>query len=371
MIVVFYDINLLNLKKYIGDIVCRLVEDKDVSVTLLYDEFSQEGSDFYKDKNCRIIRNKAVSYASIKKLLETEKPDLFMVNAQRLSDTAFVTVAKKMGIKTGMIQHGMYIPFLKRENFFLVKKILKTIKYFLYSQVIASALNKNGIDVFRRFFSTFVKGRIYKYAIDFTNEINTDFVLVYGEYWKQYHHDIFGYSFESQHIIGYHELNRIPVILSQPFEKDAICYIAQTLVEDGRIDRKIMEDFLKHLSLMSEGKTVHVKLHPRSDISLYQYQNFVLSKQDIPNVGTYLGHYSSMVALAGYLKGKLVLYELHGHDIPVYFKKIACVANNYNDLEKILKEIADSSSADRDISYYFADGYNTEKVVALIKSQLD
>ncbi|WP_303852216.1 hypothetical protein [Seleniivibrio woodruffii] len=369
MTIVFYDINLLNLKKYIGDIVCGLIEDKTVRVILLYDEFSQEGYDFYKEKNCKIIKNSAVAYSSVRKFLESINPDLFMVNAQRLSDTAFVAVAKTLGIKTGMIQHGMYIPFLKRERFFLIKKIFKTIKYFLYSQVIATAIHKNGFDVFSKFFATFVKGEIYKSSVDFYEQINTDFVLVYGEYWKHYHNEIFGYPLASQHTIGYHELNRVPVILAQPFQKDAVCYIAQTLVEDGRIDRRVMESFLSNLSATAGDRIVNVKLHPRSDNTLYKYHNFILSKHDIPNAGIFVGHYSSMIALVGHLKRKLVLYELPGHDIPVYFKKIATVADDYGSFASALEEPA-SELYDKNISHYFSDGYNTEKVINLLRQQI-
>jgi len=369
MKIMFYDIALINLKKYIGDVVCRIIEDESIDVILLYDEFSEEGYNFYKNKRCRMIKNRCFFYSQVKGFLVSEKPNLFMVNAQRLSDSAFLSVAKKLEIKTGMIQHGMYIPFLKRERFFFIKKMIKTLKYFLYSQIIAKSMDKNGINVFRKYYSTFIKGKIYKDAIDFTDKVNTDFVLVYGEYWKDYHHDIFGYSKDVQKIIGYHELNRLKEIKEQEFETESVCYIAQTLVEDGRLSRQQMRDFLLHFADVCKNRRVYVKLHPRSDKSLFDELGFILNKNKIPNCGLYVGHYSSLLAIVGHLEGRLVLFEFAGHEIPFYFKSIGALCNDYESFASAVSKM-DSAPSSESISYFFSEGYDTGKTVSFLMSKL-
>lgn len=363
MKIIFYDINLLNHKKYIGDIINLCISNKD-EVFILYDENNQEGFDYFRDKDCKIIKNTSITYKGIKNTLNNISPDILMVNAQRLSDSAFVAVAKNMNIKTGMIQHGMYIPFMKREKFYLLKKAVKTLKYFMYSQVIAKAINENGIEVFTKFVKTFIKGAIYKEVVDFYYKINVDFVLVYGEYWKEYHRDIFGYSFEQQYIIGYHELNKIDKIKSKFREENSLCYIAQTLVEDGRMERKTMIEFIDNLEKITKGMKVYIKLHPRSDKTLFCNRNFTLLETEIPNCEFYLGHYSSLLALVGYLKSQVVLYEFKDHPIPDYFKEFSIIVNNCKDISSAMKNIYINQS-DK-IEKYFACGYNTKKVVDLI-----
>jgi hypothetical protein len=364
MKIIFYDINLKNLQKYISDIVDKMIIDGQ-EIVLLYDEYDQEGYDYYSNKECLIMQNKALTYNGIQKILLNLKPDLFMVNAQRLSDSAFVTVAKSLNIKTGMIQHGMYIPFMKREKYYLIKKVLKTIKYFMYSQVIAKTINKNRLFVFKSFYNTFVKGVIYKDAVNFIQYVNVDFILVYGEYWKEYHKDVFGYKLEQQYIIGYHELNKVDAINSKQHEEDAVCYIAQTLVEDGRLDRNIMEEFLINLLKYTPNKTIYVKLHPRTDKSLFLDKRFILLEKEIPNCRLYVGHYSSLIALLGYLKGDIVLYEFEGHSIPFYFKEFSNITNDYKD---ILHTVSNNSNK---IEPYFASGYTTSKVVNLIYKKIN
>lgn len=368
MKIVFYDINLLNQKKYIGEIIDSFISDNKNNVVVLYDEFDEEGYNYFKDKDCEVIKNRAITYNSIKANLTKLNPDVFVVNAQRLSDTAYVTVAKTLDIKTIMIQHGMYIPFLKRESFYLFKKILKTLKYFMYSQVIAKALNQSGIQVFQDFYMTFVKGKIYKEAISYTDKINVDFVLVYGEYWKKYHHDIFGYSFEQQTVIGYHELNKVDAIKSKEFEKTAVCYIAQTLVEDGRFDRELMELFVKNLEEIAKYKKVYIKLHPRSDKTLYINKNLTLLESDIPNVGVYLGHYSSLIALVGHLQGRTILYEFDNHEIPYYFKEFTKVVRTKESLLKELNNDISQNNSDKSliIERYFSKSYSTDRTVEMI-----
>lgn len=368
MTIMFYDINLLNHKKYIGDIINNMMLNSHNSVFIMYDEYDQEGYEYFQNKNCKLIKNRSITYGGIKKNLQKIQPDVLIVNAQRLSDTAYVSVAKQIGIKTVMIQHGMYIPFMKRERFFLIKKLLKTLKYFMYSQVIAKAINRNGLDVFSRFLQTFAKGKTYKEVVDFTETINVDYVLVYGEYWKQYHHDIFGYSLEQQTVIGYHELNKVDAIKSKEFEEYGVCYIAQTLVEDGRFDRTQMESFIANLEEIAKSKKVYIKLHPRTDRTLYENKNLILLDSDIPNVGIYLGHYSSLIALVGHLQGRTILYEFDGHEIPHYFKEFAKVVNTK---ESLLEEVNnDISRNNKDksliIEKYFSKSYHTDRTVEMI-----
>jgi hypothetical protein len=368
MKIIFYDINLLNHKKYIGDIIDNMILDNNIFI--MYDEYNEEGYNYFKNKNCVLIHNKFITYRGIKKNLTNLNPDLLIVNAQRLSDSAYVAISKQLNIKTIMIQHGMYIPFMKRERFFFLKKISKTIKYFMYSQAIAKVVNENGLKVFKKFLQTFVKGKIYKDSINFYNSVNVDYVLVYGEYWKQYHYDIFGYDLEQQMVIGYHELNKIDDIKNKKFEKNSICYIAQTLVEDGRLDRSKMIKFIDILKKISKNRQIYIKLHPRSDRTLYDNEKFILLEDNIPNVGLYIGHYSSLIALVGYLKGNTILYEFKEHKIPHYFREFSKIVYTEKELLNLLNYNLFEKNETEKIEYYFSKSYKTSKVVEIIYNLL-
>jgi hypothetical protein len=367
MKVVFYDINLINLKRYIHDIVDNLILKNGVEVVLMYDEFDKEGYDFYKNKKCTMIKNTFYTYKSVYEQIETISPNIFMVNAQRLSDSAFISVAKELGIKTGMIQHGMYTGFAKRERFFFIQRVFKTFKYLMYSQVVATAIKMNGFDVFKKYLKTFVKGETYKDVIDFTDMINSDFVLVHGEYWKKYHHEMFGYSYECQHLIGYPEMNKVREIKTRNYEADSVCYIAQTLVEDGRIDREIMEVFFSELETLTKDRKIYIKLHPRSDKSIFENKNFILVDNEIPYCEYYIGHYSSLLALMGQLNSKTVLYELEGHPTPEHFKGFFDVVFDFKSLNgKLFSENSMKNPKKQEMEFYFATGYTTEKAIDFI-----
>ncbi|EKE75362.1 polysialyltransferase family glycosyltransferase [Gallaecimonas xiamenensis] len=330
----FYDVNLLNHKNYIGDIILEFFNN-DYSVTLFYDEFHVEAFNFFSKYKIEMVKNGIFSRSRIKKKLINSGAQVLIVNAQRLSDSAFVTVARSLGIKTGMIQHGMYIPFMKRERFFLFKKAIKTLRYLAYSFIIARTLGKDFGNVFRSFFGTFVKGAVYKDAVHFHKEVNTDFVLVYGPYWKQYHSDNFGYDEFQMYDIGYHELSKIDMIKGSPIEQDTVCYIAQTLVEDGRLPKEMQIEFLEQLERLDTVQVV-IKLHPRSDKSMYEGRGFRLHEDaNLPHCPLYIGHYSSLLALAGSISG-MVLYEFPGHDIPDYFSSHAIVVKNVKDVSKTI-----------------------------------
>jgi hypothetical protein len=359
--ILFYDITSINFRKYIPDIIDSISKMKSIEILLCYDEEDNDSLEYFKSRGISTYKTKL--FENNKKIIDRFKPDLIVVNAQRISDTNIIAYAKKHGVKSIMIQHGMYIPFLKRESSFFRDKILKTIKYIYYIGSIAGVIKKRKSPVFIDFFNVFIKGVNYKNAIKYHDELNTDYVFVYGEYWKEYHSNNFGYRLDQQHVIGYHELNRLDAIISAEFEPDSICYIAQTLVEDGRMDEVEFKKFIPVLERLSIKHKVYVKLHPRSNINLYKNKNLILLENDIPNCRFYFGHYSSLLALFAHLEGELITWEFDNHPVPDYFTQIS--HRVFNELE-LLDVLKNSNRNEKNIDYYFSDVYSTKNVVDMI-----
>ena len=232
-----------------------------------------------------------------------------------------------------------------------------------YVRSIAEIVKKRKNSVFIDFFNVFVKGVNYKNTIEYHDELNTDYVFVYGEYWKEYHSNNFGYRLDQQHVIGYHELSRIDSIISAEFEPNSICYIAQTLVEDGRMDEPKFNEFISVLERLAKKYKVYVKLHPRSNIKLYRNKNLILLENDIPNCHFYFGHYSSLLALFAYLEGNLITWEFDNHPVPDYFTQIS--HRVFNELE-LLDVLENSNGNEKNIDYYFSNVYSTKNVVDMI-----
>jgi len=169
-------------------------------------------------------------------------------------------------------------------------------------------------------------------------KLNVERVLVYGNYWKQYHKDVFGYCIEKQSVVGYPELKSLTND-KENIAAPGVCYIAQTLVEDGRLDRKILIDFLELLALSCENskQPLTIKLHPRSDLEIYKClrEDVVFEMARFPISDIYIGHYSSLVAKAGFVTNNILLIDFPGHNIPEYIMSIASDRLFYNEADKI------------------------------------
>src|SRR5690606_2224474 len=55
--------------------------------------------------------------------------DAAFINAQRIPDDMVVLAARKEGVPTFMLQHGMYIPFLRREPSFFLRRLAKSVRF--------------------------------------------------------------------------------------------------------------------------------------------------------------------------------------------------------------------------------------------------
>ena len=246
--------------------------------------------------------------------------------AQRIPDNFVLLAAKKSKIITIMLQHGLYVKFMRRTALLFLENLRKTL-YYLYLVIqIAEQINLGIFRTARAFVRHYIFGNVLG-SQDFPNaKLNCDLVLVHGEYWKIFHQKQFGYKLEQQIVVGSHDFN------NRNFDNNeydvAVCYVAQTLVEDGRLSRRRMIKFVTEvLRPLSNrfGEKFVVKLHPRSDLSLYSSlsKKTQFERLSLPTSKVVIGHYSSLLVEVVSFTEKLCLYEFEKHETPEYLRMIA------------------------------------------------
>ena len=361
--IVFFDLNIVGIKRYPLEIAnCINSLNTDYYFYFLYEEDPEGLYETVLNRlpvNSELINIKYPTYYFIKNLLEKISPESLLVMAQRIPDSAIVSIANQLNVRTYMFQHGLYVPFMKKNNKMFVKKIKKTIRYFLYLSVISKTTSSNYFKIFLIYYKIFIKGfKMPDFNLDLS-KINVKKVFVYGAYWKKYHLNEYGYDLNNQLIVGTPDLLKLSELVDKKTE-NAICYICQTLVEDDRLTRKSMVDFLNILSNCIKEQKLYIKLHIRSDISLYENlskkSNVILLKDTFPKCNKYIGHYSSMLALSMKITKNIFLWKFENHnDYPFYFSENCMIqSNNIKDLLFFInqKEIAENDNKIDDFFHY-------------------
>lgn len=361
--IVFFDLNIIGISRYPLQIANEINKLSDrVFFYFLYEEdpSSRLSEILIKlPKNSKVIKIKKPNYIYIKNLLVDINPISLLVMAQRIPDTAIISIANELNIDTYKFQHGLYIPFMKRSIGMFFSKIKKTFRYLKYSLVIAEAIKENKYKVLFDYIDIFIKGKKLSSKLLPYDKINAQKVFVYGEYWKDYHIQEFMYRKEQQITVGYPDLSQLDIIKKQ-FQENAVCYICQSLVEDGRLSRDIMLEFMNILSNNIGDKKLYLKLHPRSDISLYEIfkdnDNVVLTS-DFPNCNKYIGHYSSLIAMSMYLTDSIFLWEFKNHnEYPFYFtENVKHFSSNDSELKDFLECEVSESNKNYIIDYFYCD----------------
>jgi len=372
--IAFFDLNVVGIGRYPLKIAKEIEkENNNIKFYFLYEEDPDNKIDEIKKllpKKSEMIKIKKVNYNYIKKLLNDINPESLLVMAQRIPDNAIVSIANELGIKTFKFQHGLYIPFMKRNISLFINKILKTIRYIQYALVVAKSTNSNKFRTVIDYMKVFLRGeKIINTSLPI-DKINASKVFVYGEYWKEYHAKEYGYSYEQQIVVGYPDLEQLDEIKKQHRE-DAVCYICQTLVEDGRLSREEMEKFIDTLKNSIGNKKLYIKLHPRSDITLYETlkntSNIEFVRNGFPHCSKYIGHYSSLLAMALYLTDEVFLWKFENHnEYPFYFVENAnFISNKKVDLISFMKNKI-KNNRENDIKRYF----NNDETYQIIGSYL-
>ena len=153
------------------------------------------------------------------------------------------------------------------------------------------------------------------------DDLKVDYVFSYDQSWDEYYKVHFGYDKKQMIYMGNPDFNLLKgKDLSK--KEDAVCYICQSFVEEVRLDPNKLDAFLKDLNKSLKGKKLYIKMHPMTDMKYYKsissYENVEFTK-DFPICTKYIGHYSSLLAVAKQVSDDVLIWEFPEHHLPPYF----------------------------------------------------
>ena len=270
------------------------------------------------------------SVSSCRDQIAKIRPQVIIIFAHRLPDMALLIAAKQLGIPTVYYQHGLYIPFMRRTVGLFFSRALKTLRYAFYAISVGSNSGNGGISGFLSFIKMFIFGHNIREVGLPVEKMTADICLVYGDHWVDYHVEHYGYKKNATRIVGTPDLDGIDLDSSKALDSSClankICYVAQTLVEDGRLQRSVMMNFLQNLAgqIKSFDGELLIKLHPRSDKSLYNSLdcNYKFC-EEFPAANIFIGHYSTILIRGVAYSEKFLLINFKGHKIPEYILMLA------------------------------------------------
>lgn len=249
-------------------------------------------------------------------LIDTQAKVLFFA-ANRIPDIEIVLHAKRLGIKTITLQHGVFFrgccinEFTAYNAFASIKIFDKVINYLTILKRMSKYDHSAYLKVLSKVFLK--KGDLQALAMNaFSIPLRCDYLLIIGEYWIDYYKEEYGYDPAVMRMVGDHDLDD----LADQYELEpAICYIANTLVEEGTIKRKEFQKFIDIMANCIDKKTkLYVKLHPLSDKALYEpLENhnvvFMSEAGELPAVSVYIGHRSTLIGRALFHSDQLILWR--------------------------------------------------------------
>lgn len=354
---VIFEVHYSNINRYVNPFAAYLLDEKIANqVVIVYDSFVDE-------QKIKRVSNAKVKYIYAKEYYRTAKGKsqlqrIFFNYSYRIADLYWTYRFKKLNFKCYQQQHGMYADFLERSlsgYFSTINRKWVYLKHMLFFAFVGQwsvflyMLNKDFIK------SDGINQLIKRKYSDKLSVVQSDYVFVWGDYWKEWFFENHFYNDPSMFgNIGNPDYHKFIVNSTSTHKSDQVCYIAQTFVEDGRMEKKEYKDIIDYLAENFRSQLI-VKLHPRSDKSIYErvVNNGGGLTYDFPFSGFYLGHYSSLLALAINRDSKVYLLEVNNEKIPEYFSNSANkVFQNMTEWVQAVKS-KDDAESEKDISFYF------------------
>ena len=355
--VLIYEVHYSNFNRYVIPLAEYLVANGITKqVVMVHDSFTAHDK-IKKAIDERIgLSEVGKEYARLRG--QDNSKTIFFNYSYRITDLYWTYRSKKIGIRTYQLQHGMYAEFLERSFLGYFSAINRKLVYLKY---MFSFLTKGKGSIFLYLLNKdFMKSfKINEYLENHKKlkliEVQSDYVFVWGDYWKEWfikNHYYMGLT--SFTTIGNPDYHTFIKNKKTERNQNQVCYIAQTFVEDGRMEKADYKSVIDELADAFKTR-LSIKLHPRSDKTIFErvIANGGEITYDFPISGFYVGHYSSLLALAANENSKVFLLEINNEEIPEYFKNSADGVFATMTALVAVVDANNESSASKEISYYF------------------
>lgn len=316
-------------------------------------------------------------YWSIERLTEEIRgTDVVVINAQRIPDYMVVCAAESALVPVVYLMHGLYVPHMKREISFYLKAIGKSLRYFCYAFMIGIFLKSWFLSV--KMILNFIFGYPSRQFLQRFDKLQVTVALIWAETWQAWHEENWFMAPEKGWTtIGNPDLARFS--WKEP-EKNTICYVYQTLVEDGRIEKELMIKFYSELKRFSDSNNLHVKVkwHPRGSEQLksilHEHNFSIVDDGSIPVGDMVIGHYSSLLGAFPLKSVPVLIVELPGHKTPVSIVGIASRVvcwSKFSSTEIQIPHLVHSQEAKKNSERYFGKEPDYVVIEKVINDLLD
>lgn len=342
----FFDLNEVLLDRYPARIANCLNEasEEDLNFVFLYTEVYNENEPNPKNlpSNSVVIFDKNFSPKRLKEIVRQFPPTAYISIGLRLPDIFLQGFFNNQGVQTYMVQHGIFVKHLTRIPLtqLVITKARKFLQYFVYANRISRLVKEPFFKTLKELYLFYFKETttLVELEVLTKEKLISKKAFLFDESWNDYYESKYGYSKESFFYFGNPDYGLVREYKDKPVE-DAVCYICQSLVEDGRYDKKMYLNFLKEMKEVFSGVKVYLKLHPRSRLSLYDSlldEDFILTN-DFKNCATYLGHYSSLLEISDQLGRNIILWQLEGHPVPdSYLKYGDLISSDWEEVKEFI-----------------------------------
>lgn len=304
---------------------------------------------------------------NLKRVLKEFDPTIvLMLTHSFLFDRAIIRLCRKLGIRSVYLQHGAVNLSLRKPlpkaRWLLPIYLRKVARYALFylPVYVLATWPEDPFSIFRPQFLRFLLGSIFSnYSLvppEPTSEVRADRAWVYGAFYAEKVQSLHGYQDSDVCIVGNPTFDpMVPLMQGKTQSREnwlrerrldptrgTLTYLPQPVVEEGYVDRADFDRFMTALATQTAecGFNLLVKLHPRSDPSLFSALNTrpgvavgsLHLSECIFHSDVVLGHFSTALGLAVAVHKPVLIWDLS--------KGLARAFGNLEGLRSIARVIA-------------------------------